>query len=122
MKKVLGVVLATVVALGINGSFAGEACCPSKAKAAASACQDKFGKLNLTDAQKTKLSALDGRVKNATSTSEGKAMYQKGLEEILTADQLAQLKASCEKDAAGCAKEKASAGGCPFSGKAEKKN
>src|SRR5882724_9447799 len=116
MKKVLGIVLAAIVAVGVSAVFAGgDGCCMGKTPAKVSGECDMFSKLNLTDAQKTKLTTLKDRVSHATSTSEGKEMFEKGLAEILTSEQLAQSKAACEK-------EKAHSGSCPFMNKTDKKS
>ncbi|MCG3149643.1 MAG: hypothetical protein PCFJNLEI_03108 [Verrucomicrobiae bacterium] len=116
MKKVLGLVLATVVAVGVSASFAGEGCCASKAKAqaAGASCTDALSKLNLTAEQKAKLATLQEQAKRAPSTSEGNAILAAGMEKILTPEQLAECKTNCSKEKAG--------GGCPFMSKTDKKS
>jgi Spy/CpxP family protein refolding chaperone len=69
-----------------------------------------MGKLNLTDAQKAKITALKDQTTRATSTSEARAMMSKGMEQILTPEQLAQWQSGCEK----AAKSSSGTGECPF--------
>ena len=94
MKKILGLTL--VAMIGVGAAFAGDGCCMSKAGVKAGGSCEMTAKLNLTDAQKIKLTALQERCQRAVSTSERRAMFQKGIEEILTPEQLAQCKASGE--------------------------
>ncbi|MEI6085582.1 MAG: hypothetical protein WCS70_14955 [Verrucomicrobiota bacterium] len=116
MKKVIGLALAAIIAVSVNAVFAGDGCCAGgKAKAASdSKCDAMYSKLNLTPDQKTKMAALQEQSKRATSTSEARSIMTAGLEKILTPEQLAQCKATCEKDAP--------AGKCPFMGKTDKKS
>ena len=110
MKRLLAFVVAAVVGLSTVSAFAGDGCCMSgKAKSTPDAsCGDMFSKLNLTDAQKVQMDALKDSTKRAASTSESHAMFNAGLEKILTPEQMTQFKAQC--DAA-----KAKAGGqCPY--------
>ncbi len=110
IKKVLGLALAAIVSVSVVNTFAGDGCCAAgkSAKGAkAEGCPDAFGKLNLTDKQKTQMTALMGQVKNATSKSEAKQIFEDGAAKILTPEQLAQCKSMCEK----AGKD----GACPFS-------
>ena len=111
MKKLLAFAVAALVGLGAASVFAGEGCCAGMSKSStsgASCCSDMFSKLNLTPEQKAKVDALKEQTKRAVSTSEAHAMFNEGLEKILTPEQMAQFKAQC--DAA-----KAKAGGqCPY--------
>lgn len=109
MKKLFAFLVATAVIAGAVSVYAGGACCAAKAdKAKMSAagnsdvCGELTAKLNLTDDQKAKLSALKEECKKATSTSECREMMSKGLEKILTPEQLAQHKAECEKMSKAC--------------------
>ena len=108
MKKFLAFTVAAVIAFGAASVFAGDGCCGgmSKSSAKGASCGDMFSKLNLTDEQKAKVDTLKQSCLKATSTSEFHAMFNSGLEKILTPDQLAQLDSHCGK-----AKE---SGGCPF--------
>jgi Spy/CpxP family protein refolding chaperone len=99
MKKVLGLVLAAVVAMGVV-SYAGSGCCAAgKAMSDGKGCplSDITSKLDLTDEQKTKVAALKTECKRASSTSECKTIMSDGLSKILTAEQFAQWKADCDK-------------------------
>jgi len=108
MRKFLAFTVAAVVAFGAAGAFADSGCCAgmSKSGAKGAACGDMFSKLNLTDEQKAKIDVLKQSCLKATSTSEFHAMFNSGLEKILTPDQLAQWGTHSDK-----AKE---SGGCPF--------
>lgn len=111
MKRILSLLVAGVVLMGGSMAFAGGACCASK-DGAKDAKTDKsvgcsgetLSKLNLTDEQKKKVEALKAECTKDGGCSEGNhAKFMKGLKEILTADQLAQCKAACEKDGkSGC--------------------
>lgn len=92
MKKFLAFTAAAVVALGAVSVFAGESCCGgmSKSSAKGASCGDMFGKLKLTDDQKAKVEVLKQECLKATSTSEFHAMFNNGLEKILSPDQLAE--------------------------------
>ncbi len=100
------VAVCAVVALSVS-AFAGGACCPaSKAKSAAKAsdgCGDVFAKLNLTADQQAKVMALKAECDKEKCSDTSRAKYMKGLEGILTAEQIAQCKELCAKDnKAGC--------------------
>ena len=102
MKKLLAFAVAASIGLGAVSVFAGEGCCMAgKAKSTSStsgaSCSDMFSKLNLTDAQKAQIDALKEQTKRATSTSGSRAMYNEGLEKILTPEQIAQCKTQCDK-------------------------
>jgi hypothetical protein len=99
MKKFLAFTVAAVVALGAASVFAGEGCCGgmSKSSAKGESCGDMFSKLNLTGDQKAKIDVLKQDCLKATSTSEFHAMFNNGLEKILTTDQLAQWDAHSGK-------------------------
>jgi hypothetical protein len=100
MNKVLGLVLASVVALSV-ASYAGSGCCAAgKAKAEAkTSCiaNDTLTKLNLSDDQKSQVANLMESCKKATSKSECRTLMSDGLGKILTASQYAQWKADCDK-------------------------
>jgi hypothetical protein len=92
MKRFLTFTVAAVVALGAASVFAGEGCCGgmSKSSAKGASCGDMFSKLNLTADQKAKVENLKQDCLKATSTSEFHAMFNDGLEKILSPDQLAE--------------------------------
>jgi Spy/CpxP family protein refolding chaperone len=103
MKKVLGLVLMGALLFGASMSYAGGACCAAKgdktqAKASKDAyCSDVLSKLNLTDDQKKKIADLKAECDKGGCSADGQAKYMKGLKEILTAEQIEQCKAECEK-------------------------
>lgn len=100
MKKVIGLVLAGIIAVNVSASYAGDACCKggaAKPEAKAEACMDSFAKLNLTDEQKTKLAALKVECVQGKCTAEAHEKFMKGAKEILTADQLKQWEADSQK-------------------------
>ena len=101
MNRVLAVAAALVVEIGIESSHAGAVCCPaSRAKAAecGEACLEKsFKSIEMTKQQQQKVAALMDDCKGKKcSISSAKAM-KKGLKEILTAEQIKTLKASCKQ-------------------------
>jgi hypothetical protein len=117
MKKFLAFTVAAIVALGAASVFADSGCCGgmSKSSAKGATCGDMFSKLNLTDGQKARVEVLKQSCLKATSTSEFHAMFNSGLEKILSPDQLAQWEAHSGKDL--------KAGSCPMnsnSGKTDK--
>jgi hypothetical protein len=106
MTKFVTLICAAVV-VAVGTAYAGDGCCPSKkAKAAAKAdgCAAGFSKLNLTADQQAKVAALKADCDKEGCSETSKAEFIKGLEGILTAEQLAQCKELCAKDGkAGCA-------------------
>lgn len=114
MKKVLLIAASLMIAGSMSQVLAGSACCPAaKAKAAAKMAKAQCGEacfdgLDLTAEQKDKMAALmsecEGTSCDVTSAKKMKA----GMKEILTADQMATLKANCDEK------------GCGLSAKADK--
>jgi Spy/CpxP family protein refolding chaperone len=104
MNKVLGLVLAGVVALGV-ASYAGDGCCAA-GKAKAGGASEMFGKLSLTADQKAKLTALQDECMKGKCTETAHEKFTKGVKEILTPEQYAQWKSDCDKAAKG--------GTCPY--------
>ena len=109
MKKLIaGATLAALVTLSAWSVHAGGACCAFGAKACdasvkkADACSATLAKLNLTEEQKTKVAALQAECKKAGCTAESSAAMMKGLEQVLTAEQLAQCKTECAKGGGSC--------------------
>lgn len=101
--------LALAVAVGVMSAaavYAGPGCCGGMSAKGASCSGDMFSKLNLTPDQKAKVDTLMMECHKATSTSEFHAMFDSGMEKILTPEQLTQWKAMGEKAA--------KSGGCPF--------
>jgi Spy/CpxP family protein refolding chaperone len=109
MKRILAFAVAAIITMGAAAVYAGPGCCAgmSKTGAKGGACSgDMFSKLKLTDEQKAKVEALKADCRRATSTSECHDVFSKGLEKILTPEQLTQWKAQSDKAVKG--------GTCPF--------
>lgn len=112
MKKAVGMfAIVSLLALGAP-AYAGCGSCEAHKPAAKSCpvgtCASVLSKMNLTAEQKAKVADLKAAFAKSENKADGCAAFMKGLEGILTPDQLAQCKE-------GCAKAKA-AGGCPASG------
>jgi Spy/CpxP family protein refolding chaperone len=95
-------------------AFAGGACCPAGAKAKATAAVKQecvvdgaVAKLNLTDEQKAKLTALKEECDKAGCTEASHTKMQEGIKAVLTPAQYSEFEAACKKA------DKAS---CPFMG------
>ncbi|MCS7048547.1 MAG: hypothetical protein NZ483_04545 [Verrucomicrobiae bacterium] len=91
-------------------AFAGPGCCAagkakSDAKASADAkwgsCGAMLSKLDLTPEQKAKVEALAAQCEKEKCSDTAKANYAKGLEQILTAEQIARCKELCAKEGKG---------------------
>jgi Spy/CpxP family protein refolding chaperone len=109
MKKFLVLAVAAIITMGAVAVYAGQGCCAgmSKSGAKGGACSgDMFSKLNLTGEQKAKIEALKADCRRATSTSECHDVFSKGLEKILTPEQLTQWKTQSDKAM--------KSGTCPF--------
>ncbi len=107
MKRLLGFVAAAALLAGVAAAYAdGGGCMGGKAKDGGACCGGMFSSLKLTPEQTAKIEALKEQCKRATSTSEFHAMFEKGLEQILTPEQLTQWKAECDKAA--------KTGQCPY--------
>jgi len=111
MTRILALTVAVAALIGTQTIHAGPACCPAskakaaeEAKAALGSCDDKclevsFKGIEMTEDQETKIADLMKECKGQEcSVSSAKAM-KKGLEEILTEEQIKTLKASCEEKA-----------------------
>jgi len=112
MYKVL-VAVCAVAAVSLS-AYAGEGCCASKAKAAAKAsggCGDMLSKLNLTADQQAKIASLKADCDKEKCSDSARAKYMKGLEGILTAEQVAQCKELCAKEGKNA---------CPMQARAQK--
>jgi len=106
MKKLLAFAVVAVLVISVAAVYAGEGCGAGKSAKGATCCSDMFSKLNLTPDQKARVNNLLADCHRATSHSEFHAMFSSGMEKILTPDQFAQWKASCNKAS--------NSGGCPF--------
>ena len=77
--------------------FAGEhACCAKGASNEKAACAN-FDSLKLTAAQKSKIEAWQADCMKAGCTEKSRAKFMGQAKKILSADQYAKLKESCEK-------------------------
>jgi hypothetical protein len=112
MKRLIALAVVTVWAVGAAAVFAGgEGGCTHGAKAEGKAsCGDMFSKLNLTDEQKTKLTALKAQCDGTKCTEAAHTKFMTGVKGILTADQYKQFEVQCK---ASC--------GAKAEGKVEKK-
>jgi len=114
MKRLLGFAVAVAVLAGIASAYADGGGCSGMAgkSSAGGCCSAMFSKLDLTSQQKAQVTALQEQCKRATSTSEYHEMFSKGIEKILTPEQLTQWKANVDKVSKG--------GQCPYAKSAEK--
>jgi hypothetical protein len=74
------------------------ACCATGKTAQKKLCAD-YAKLNLNSEQKTKLTALQEKCMKQGCTDKSRAKFLESAKKILSADQYAQLKAECDKNA-----------------------
>jgi len=100
---------ACVFTVGARAADEGTAAKPA-AKAACcvahSSCDAVLAKLTLTDEQKQKIAALNEECGKVSCPKTARTKCMKGLSEILTAEQFAQVKESCGKSG-GCPMKKA---------------
>jgi Spy/CpxP family protein refolding chaperone len=105
MNKFVPLMCAVIVSVA-TAVYAGDGCCKAGDKTEAGKSHDMFSKLNLTADQKTKLTALKAECDKEGCTEASRAKMMKGLEGILTAEQLTQVKAMHAE--AGCPMKKSS--------------
>ena len=100
MIKMITSVLVAVAMLTASNAFAGDhACCAKGAsKAGAIACVN-LTTLNLTPDQKAKIEAWQTECVKAGCTKESRKTFLKQARGILSAEQFAELKAQCRKNA-----------------------
>jgi hypothetical protein len=94
-----GLVLMAVFAFAITPLRAEDAACCAKGKTASKEWCADYAKLNLSAEQKTKLTALQEDCMKQGCTKETRAKFLRGAKKFLSADQYAQLKAECDKNA-----------------------
>ena len=112
MKKLILTMLAGVLMTGAAAVYAGGGCCGGDSAASGkSGKTDMFASLKLTDDQKAKVAKLQADCLSGECTSASRDKFMKGVESILTADQLAQFKAACANHGKGS---------CPMSSGAAK--
>ncbi len=114
MKKLVGMIAAAAVLIAAGTAYAHcGSCATDKAKAGGcpvSACSKALGKMDLSADQKAKVAALKEAFDKAGGTPEACAKYMKGLESVLTKEQLAQCKAACGKTSDCCPSAAAGSG------------
>lgn len=100
MIKITTTALVAAALLTASSAFAGDhACCAKSAsKANAMACVN-LATLNLTPDQKTKIEGWQAECVKAGCTKESRKTFLKQTKEILSAEQFAQLKEQCKKNA-----------------------
>jgi hypothetical protein len=115
MKKMIAWLAAAAVFAGVALLHAqsGGSCPACGTAGAAGTCpmsgkSDAISKLNLTDDQKAKITALREECAKAGRTPEACDKCMKGIEALLTPDQQKLWKETCEKAKQG--------GGCPVAG------
>jgi len=105
-----------VVLMGMVSVQAGDACCKAGKAGGAAAkagCADVWSQLNVTPEQQAKIDALKAECDEGACEKAAHAKFKAGIQQILTAEQFAQLKGHCDKRAKG--------GACPFTSTQEKK-
>src|SRR6478609_5731712 len=98
MTKLTGLALMAAAAFAITPAFAGDkdkdaACCAKDAKMST----ESFAKLNLSAEQKTKMDALVEKCNKSGCTKESMEAFMKSAEGVLSKEQMAGLKAECNK-------------------------
>ena len=102
MTKITGLAVLAAAALAVT-SYAHDkdkdgGCCMTGAKNEAKMdCSQTFAKLNLSAEQKTKMEAITTKCNKDGCTKESMQAFLKSAEGILTKEQLATLKAECNK-------------------------
>ena len=100
MIKITTTALVAIAMLVASSAFAGDkACCAKGASKADSMACVNLATLNLTPDQKTKIEAWQAECVKAGCTKESRKTFLKQAKGILSADQFAQLKAQCRKNA-----------------------
>src|SRR4029453_15095782 len=100
MIKITTAALVTVAMLMASSAFAGDkACCANGASKANSMACVNLATLNLTADQKKKNQAWQDECVKEGCTKESRKTFLKQAKGILSADQFAQLKAQCRKNA-----------------------
>ncbi|MBI5396870.1 MAG: hypothetical protein HZA91_16365 [Verrucomicrobia bacterium] len=116
MKKTVGMIaIVSLLAIGAP-AYADCGSCDAHKAAAKScpvgACASVLSKMDLSAEQKAQVAGLKAAFAKSENKAEGCAAFMKGIQSVLTPEQLAQCKEECAKlkAAGGCP---ASGGGCP---------
>jgi hypothetical protein len=101
MRKFTGLALMAAVALAVTSAYAGDkekdgGCCATHANNKMD-CSQTYAKLNLSSEQKTKMDAIVTKCNKDGCTKESMDAFMKSAEGILSKEQLATLKAECNK-------------------------
>jgi Spy/CpxP family protein refolding chaperone len=101
MRKFTGLALMAAAALAVNSAYAGDkdkdgGCCATHANNKMD-CSQTYAKLNLSAEQKTKMDAIVTKCNKDGCTKESMDAFMKSAEGILSKEQLATLKAECNK-------------------------
>jgi hypothetical protein len=101
MRKFTGLALMAAVALAVTSAYAGDkekdgGCCATHANNKMD-CSQTYAKLNLSSEQKTKMDAIVTKCNKDGCTKENMDAFMKSAEGILSKEQLATLKAECNK-------------------------
>ena len=100
MIKITTTALVAAAMLTASGAFAGDkACCANGAAKSDSMACVNLATLNLTPDQKTKIEVWQAECMKAGCTKESRQTFLKQAKGILSAQQVAQLKAQCQKSA-----------------------
>ena len=99
MTKLTGLALMAAAAFAVTPAFAHDkdkesSCCAVKGTMD---CAATYAKLDLSPEQKAKMDALVEKCKGAGCTKESMEVFMKSAEGILSKDQMAMLKAECDK-------------------------
>lgn len=102
MTKITGLAVLAAAALAVTSAYAGDkkdgGCCATHAKNDAKMdCSQTYAKLNLSTEQKTKMDALVTKCNKDGCTKESMHAFLKSAEGIRSQEQLATLKAECNK-------------------------
>jgi hypothetical protein len=101
MRKFTGLALMAAAALAVTSAYAGDkekdgGCCATHANNKMD-CSQTYAKLNLSSEQKTKMDAIVTKCNKDGCTKESMDAFMKSAEGILSKEQLATLKAECNK-------------------------
>ena len=117
MKRVFGILVASVLVLGAGANFAEAGCCAggddAKPSVNFTANNDCFAKLNLSADQRSKVTDLLAACKSGNCTVTAREKMAAGLKAILTPEQYAQW------TAAGDQTKAAQGGKCPLTSKSK---
>jgi hypothetical protein len=101
MTKITGLAVLAAAALAVTSAYAGDkdkGCCTTQAKNDAKMdCSQTYAKLNLSAEQKTKMDAITAKCNKDGCTKESMEAFLKSANGILSKEQMATLKAECNK-------------------------